>query len=366
MERRLSRLVAWISKVLLDPDDWERVAEPALLDAEFEARSGHRRLLRSLLGVVVAVFVALIARKFQRIVHAPWLGMAALAVTSALGCAVLQRPELSGLIVRQWTYLAVALAIAAFVTSLRGHTLREAAASMGGVLAPALTLVVVGAFGVELEGARRWIVLGGLALTPSYLIWPFVLLSHAELTRRAQRNGAALILILAAVGLSLQRDPSAAYVLVFSAIVPHLFTAKDRRWHATSLALAALLVLVASAVLGPAALPELPHVEGAWSELARSSLDWFALAFIACAIAVTSPLRARLLTRGIEFDGGLSASTTLAMVGFAVRPLVDRSAPAMFLGYGGSSIIGGMAALAMAATLARDEGERPRTTSQAA
>jgi cell division protein FtsW (lipid II flippase) len=115
-------------------------------------------------------------------------------------------------------------------------------------------IVATALFGVEVEGAVRWVAVGGFAAQPGFLAAPIVLLCYA----RRQDAWSLAAVALAALGLALQPDRALA-----GALLAALLVLAARRPVALNLAAAAMATAAfASTLLRPDVVAPRPFVEG--------------------------------------------------------------------------------------------------------
>lgn len=217
------------------------------------------------------------------------------------------------------------------------------------LLAGALLLTAL--FGMEVEGAARWVRLGPLNLQASLILLPPMLLLYA---RRADPIGTAAM-VVAAAALAAQPDRAMAGALLAGLI--GTTAARPGAWPATATAAAALAF--GWTLFVPDALPAVPYVDRVFAgAFALHPLAGTAVATGAAALLV--PALAGLM-RGagdraalLAFGGCWAAIVAAAALGNYPTPLV---------GYGGSVVLG---YLLSAALLPRRLGEPARRAAPAA
>ncbi len=198
-----------------------------------------------------------------------------------------------------------------------------------------LLAAVVLLFGIEIEGARRWLRIGPLVLQPAVLLGSFLLLALA----RADAGPLSAILAglsLLLIGIGNDGGTSLAFALGMTG----LLAGSRAAWRRL---LPLWLLACAMAVWGltrPDALPAVAHVEEVLSRAAAVSVAAGVAASIALALL---PLPFLLATRG-----NTKRSAPLALAGFWIGLAlagVLGNYPVPVIGYGASFVIGWVLAL---------------------
>ena len=145
--------------------------------------------------------------------------------------------------------LMVGLAIFAFVPAVPEAPRRTGVV----IVALGASILVTALAGVAVEGASRWIRIGGLAVQPSLILVPVILLGFA----RRQDLPSAAGVILTALALAIQPDRAMAGVLAAGLAV--LVVRRRSRWVAVSLGVAVAAFTVT--MLRPDTLPAVPYVD---------------------------------------------------------------------------------------------------------
>lgn len=212
------------------------------------------------------------------------------------------------------------------------------------LVAAALALIATALFGVSSEGASRWVLAGGLALQPSLILVPLLLLAHVA--RPDRWSGFAVA--LAALAMALQPDRSVAAAILAVTLVDAAF----RRSPAASGLAAAALGAFAVTLLRPDRLPAVPHVDQLlWTSFSAEPLAVTAL----WAGTLLLFLPALLLWRG---GGRPQAAAFAALWSTLVLSALVANYPTPLVGYGASSILGYLLAALALPALADRPGSR--------
>jgi hypothetical protein len=229
------------------------------------------------------------------------------------------------------TYLAVnALSLVAGIAAFALVNLSGRAPRLPGGAAAALgaLLLATALFGAPVEGASRWVRVGGLSLQVSLIVLPAMLVAFAQ-----RRDLLATVgVVLAAVALALQPDRAMAGVTVGALAALALF--RRDRWVVPALAVAA--AGFASTLLRPDRLPAVPYVD----RILYTAFEVHALAGIAVlggALLLVVPAVA-----GLRLDP--ENRDVYAVFGAVWLGTVAAAAlgnyPTPLVGYGGSAILG--------------------------
>lgn len=232
----------------------------------------------------------------------------------------------SGYLIMNTAALALALACACWLPMPQ---------SKGAVTALAATLLgllwLTALFGIEVDGAHRWIGLGPLRLHTGYLVLPLLVACADRLSSRA----AALIVSAAAVATVVQPDRATCFALAAAASTIAL---ARRDWPSVG-ALTVTLVCAAAALRIPDHLLTVEFVEAVQTDaLAVRPLIGFALvlATLAPAALLIGRNRSALPVASFVIVAGLCA--------------LAGPYPSILIGYGAAPILGfGMALAALRA-----------------
>ncbi len=222
--------------------------------------------------------------------------------------------------------LALAMGLALFAgTRSSGQAPRlpgGAAVALGGLL------LATALFGASVDGASRWIRVGGISLQVSLIALPAMLVAFA----RGRDLLATIGVLLAAAALALQPDRAMAGALVTALAALALY--RRDRWVVS--ALAAAVVAFAITLLRPDSLPAVPYVD----QILYSAFQVHAFAGIAVvggALLLVVPAVAGLRTDPENREvHAVFGAVWLAVVAAAAL----GNYPTPLVGYGGSAILG--------------------------
>lgn len=261
------------------------------------------------------------------------LGVASAFGAGLLGLAYLAAAGAPGLyIVGNIAALGLGLVMLAVV----GRSLSSTPAGLGSVLL-GLSLVLLGtaAFGEGASGATRWLRMGGLAVQPSLIVLPAMVVGFA----RSRTIPAVLAMILAAGALALQPDRATAGALC-AGLAAQWLLRPDRR---SLIAFAASAVGWSIALMRADALPPTPFVDG----VLASALDVHALLGLAVLGAMALLLTPGLLGSLHGADAQEAYFAFAAVWGALFLAGAAGPYPTPIVGYGGSAIIGYLLSLAL-------------------
>lgn len=194
------------------------------------------------------------------------------------------------------------------------------------LLGAASVLLATALFGISVEGASRWIVLGGLSLQPSLILVPTLLLGHVARPTRIS----AMAVVIAALAAALQPDRSIAAAILLVLLID----AAARRSRDAWLLVATSAAAFAMAIARPDTLPAVPHVDQIlWTSLDTQPL---AAAFVWGGTLLLFLPAAVLWRRG----QGATAASFAALWGTLVVSALLANYPTPLVGYGASAILG--------------------------
>jgi hypothetical protein len=222
-----------------------------------------------------------------------------------------------------------ALAIGLSMLALLGH-----AATAERRWADAATVAMAGAMlatallGAEVDGAARWVNIAGLAIQPSLILLPVMLVAFAP-TRSATATGC---IVIAAAAMALQPDRAMAGMLALCVAILVVI----RRDRHTVIAFAACVAAFAATLMRADTLPPAPYVD----QILYSSFDVHAGA----GLAVWGGAALMLVPAIVGWSRDPGNRAIYAAFGAAWFAAIVAAAlgnyPTPIVGYGGSAIIG--------------------------
>ena len=229
-------------------------------------------------------------------------------------------------------YLAVnagALVIGLTMLALLGRASAPGQTRIGGaIIAIAGTLLATALLGSEVEGAARWVMLGGLAIQPSLILLPVMLLAFSR-TRSVLATGG---IVAAAAALALQPDRAMAGLLA-SGLVALAVIYRDKH---VGMALAAGVAGFAATLARADMLPAVPYVD----QILYSSFD----VHVGAGLAVLAGSVLLLVPAIVGWWRDAGNRATYAVFGAvwfaAILAAALGNYPTPIVGYGGSAIIG--------------------------
>lgn len=201
-------------------------------------------------------------------------------------------------------------------------------------LAIGAALLATAVFGTAIEGAARWVPIGPMAIQPSLVLLPLLVLSFTTSRDRLTAAG----VLLAAVAMALQPDRAMAAALLAGVGTVAMLRRESMTLIAAIAALAALIV----ALLRPDTLPAVPHVDGIiWSGFAIHPL---------AGAALWTGLSLLLVPAIVGVARGGVAAGTMAAFGATWAAIIAAAAvgnyPTPVVGFGASAILGYVLCLA--------------------
>jgi len=249
---------------------------------------------------------------------------------------------------------ALSLVMGIAVVGVMRPAMLASRSSGGAVVVLGGLLIATALFGVSVEGASRWIRVGGLSLQISLIVLPAMLVVFARNRSLLATTG----MVLAAIALALQPDRGMAGVLVAALAVLAMY--RQDRWAMSSLAVAAIGFAVT--MVRPDSLPAVPYVD----QILYTSFGVHALAGVAVlggALLLIVPAVA-----GMWIDPGnrgVHAVFGTVWLGMVVAAALGNY-PTPLVGYGGSAILGYALSLSFmpsrvpSAAVAEGRGRLPR------
>lgn len=233
--------------------------------------------------------------------------------------------------------LIIGLVLSVLIGTGRGVSTRF------GILGFGLVMLATALFGVSLEGARRWISVGGLAMQPSLIVLPAMILAFGVSRDRWSATG----MVVAAGALALQPDRAMAGAL--AAGLGALFVL--RRERSVGIALLAAIAGFVVTLVRADRLPAMPMVEGVYSTAFQVHVLAGLAAFGGTALLLVPALFQ--CTGGPDQRGAglVFGATWLAIIAAAAL----GNYPTPVVGYGSSAILGYVISLGW---LSRREADR--------
>lgn len=190
------------------------------------------------------------------------------------------------------------------------------------------TLLATALLGAEVDGAARWVNLAGLAIQPSLILLPVLLVAFARSCSATATTG----IVIAAVAMALQPDRAMAGMLALSVAILTVI----RRDRHTVIAFAAGVAGFAATLMRADTLPAAPYVD----QILYSSFDVHAGA----GLAVWGGAALMLVPAIVGFSRDPDNRVVYAAFGTAWFAAIVAAAlgnyPTPVVGYGGSAIIG--------------------------
>lgn len=200
---------------------------------------------------------------------------------------------------------------------------------MGAVsIAMAIAMLATALFGSEVDGAARWVNLGGVAIQPSMILMPVMLVTFSQIRSVL----ATVSIIAAAIAMAMQPDRAMAGMLVFC-LAALAVMRSDRH---VCVALAASIASFATTLVRPDTLPAVPYVD----QILYSSFD----IHIAAGVAVLGGMAMLLVPAIVGWSRDVDNRTIYCSFGTVWFAAIIAAAlgnyPTPIVGYGGSAIIG--------------------------
>ncbi len=255
----------------------------------------------------------------------------ALGIICAIGAVVLGilYMVIVGAPVRYLGVNAGALAIGLSMLALVDRTAAAGRRWAGGAsVAMAIAMLATALFGSEVDGAARWVNLGGVAIQPSQILMPVMLVTFS----RIRSVLATVSIITAAVAMALQPDRAMAGMLALCLAALALMR-PDRH---VCVALAASIASFAVTLVRPDTLPAVPYVD----QVFYSSFD----IHIAAGVAVLGGMAIILVPAIVGWSRDADNRAIYCAFGTVWFAAIIAAAlgnyPTPIVGYGGSAIIG--------------------------
>lgn len=222
-----------------------------------------------------------------------------------------------------------ALAIGLTFLALLGRTVMAGQRwKDGGIVTMAGALLATALFGLQVDGAARWVSLGGLAIQPSLLLLPVMIVAFSSIRSALSTVG----IIAAATAMALQPDRAMAGMLALSLAVLAII----RRDRHVALALAASLTSFAVTLARADTLSAVPYVD----QILYLSFD----VHFGVGLMVSGGVALLLVPAIVGWSRDPDNRATYAAFGAAWFAVIMAAAignyPTPIVGYGGSAIIG--------------------------
>ncbi|MFC3443288.1 hypothetical protein ACFOKF_19215 [Sphingobium rhizovicinum] len=241
--------------------------------------------------------------------------------------------------------LAIGLTMLALLGRI-GATARQWAD--GANIAMAGALLATALFGSQVDGAARWVSLGGLAIQPSLILLPMMLVAFSKI--RSVPMTASIV--AAALAMALQPDRAMAGMLI-SCLSALALIRPDRH---VGVALAAGFASFAATLLRADHLPAVPYVD----QILYSSFAIHAVAGLMVLAGVGLLLVPAIAGWSRDADNRAPYAAFGAVWFAAIMAAALGNYPTPIVGYGGSAIIGYALSLLMLPKLSGAHAEADR------
>lgn len=255
----------------------------------------------------------------------------ALGIACVIGAVVLGvvYMAIAGAPMRYLGINAGALVIGLTMLALLGRTLAAGQRWTGGaIIAMAGALLATALLDSEAEGAARWVALGGLAIQPSLILLPVMLIAFCRARSVLATGG----IVAAAAAMALQPDRAMAGMLVLC-LAALLVIRRDRH---VVVALAASIAGFAATLARADTLPAAPYVD----QILYSSFNLH----VGAGLAVLGGSVLLLVPAIVGWKRDVENRATYAAFGAiwfaAIMAAALGNYPTPIVGYGGSAIIG--------------------------
>ncbi|MCT8003759.1 hypothetical protein NZL82_17950 [Sphingomonas sanguinis] len=293
--------------------------------------------LDSLSGLLPRAIVAQLLHPFaegsitMNLLHATMRRPRALGVLCAIGAALLGivYMTIAGAPLRYLGINIGALAIGLSMLGMLGHaTTADRRWADAAIVTMAGALLATALLGAKVDGAVRWVNLAGLAIQPSLILLPVLLVAFARTHSATATTG----IVIAAAAMALQPDRAMAGMLALSVAI----LAATRRDRRTVIAFAAGVAGFAATLMRADTLPAVPYVD----HILYSSFDVHAGA----GLAVWGGAALMLVPGIVGFSRDPDNRMVYAAFGAAWFAAIVAAAlgnyPTPVVGYGGSAIVG--------------------------
>ncbi len=318
----------------LQPWGWAVRHEAASIQDDTEALLFT---LNSLSGLLPRAIVAHLLHAFaegstaMNLLDATLRRPRALGILCAIGAALLGIVYMV-IVGAPLRYLGInigALGIGLSMLGMLGHaTTSDRRWADAAIVTMAGALLATALLGAEVDGAVRWVNLAGLAIQPSLILLPVLLVAFARTRSATATTG----IVVAAVAMALQPDRAMAGMLVLCVAILTVI----RRDRHTVIAFAAGVAGFAATLMRADTLPAAPYVD----QILYSSFDVHA----GTGLAVWGGAALMLVPGIVGFGRDPDNRVVYAAFGAAWFAAIVAAAlgnyPTPVVGYGGSAIIG--------------------------
>lgn len=288
--------------------------------------------IRRLLGETDSIGADEVMRPDGNAGRARVIGIACAVGATLAGLAYL---VLAGAPARHIAVNAGALALGMMLMAAVSHSVREDRRRSGAlVLLAAIALLATAFAGAQIDGAARWVSIGGLSVQPSLVLLPMMIVGFAR--TRTQTGTAGMI--VAAAALALQPDRAMAGMLAAALATLAAMQASRR----TGTAAAAGAIGFAATLIRDDRLPAVPFVD----QILYSAFDVHPLA--GAAVLMGSALLVLPAIAGLRGGGDRAVPAVFGVAWLAtIAAAAMGNYPTPIVGYGGSAIVGYLLSLSM-------------------
>jgi len=273
-----------------------------------------------------------------------WIAIGSAVAATGLGLAYMVAAEapLRYLAINACA-LVLGIGLAGLLTVMRRTAWYEGGM---GTLVLGIFLVASSLFGVTVNGATRWMVVGGFSLQPSLLFIPVMVVQFAH----SRDSFSAWGLAFAGVAVALQPDRGMSGVLVVGLMAIAFLRLERRVLIALAVALAGFVATLIQSEVQPA----MPFVD----QVFFSSFEVHPLAGLAVCGGAALLLAPALFGRAGDVDTGHARVAFGAIWLAVILAAALGNYPTPVVGYGGSAIIGYVLSSVSLSTISANTAER--------